>query len=199
MCPVDTWEGEQAVEEIYRLAGAADDEAWLPSRLARVILGRPVRAVANLKPLARLEEHEGRREIVVRRTLPSPIAEWAVGHELGHLVGIRSERMASYVGAAILLRRAPFLRALTEGEPWHVLAERFGTTSTSVVLRAAELTGRPIAVVTPAHVYARGEAAWPDEQTLRQWARHGAPGIRRAVLRDEPRRVVLEADEDETG
>lgn len=96
----------------------------------------------------------------------------------------------------ILLRRGPFLRVLREGEPWHAIAERFGTTSTSVVLRAGELTGRPLAVVTPAHVYARGEARWPDEQTIRRWARHGAPGVRRAVLRDEPKRVVLEGEED---
>lgn len=89
--------------------------------------------------------------------------------------------LASFVGAAILLRRGPFLRALREGEPWHVLAERFGTTSTSVVLRSAELTGRPLAVVTPAHVYARGEARWPDEQTIRRWARHGAPGVRASL------------------
>lgn len=192
---MDPWDGEKAVEEIYRRAGAPDDEAWLASRLARA-LGHPVRTVGNMKALAKLSEGE----ILVRRTLPAAIAEWAVGHELGHLVGVRSERLCNFIGAAVLMRRRPFLAALGEHpDEWELLAELFGTDSTAVVLRAAELTGRPLAVVTPSRVYARGRAEWPDEQTLRAWARNGAPGLRRAVLRDDRRRVVLEGLEDETG
>jgi hypothetical protein len=199
MSIVDPWEGEKAVEEIYLRAGAPDDEAWLPSRLALALLGRPVRSVANLKGLAKLEGEGAEQEIVVRRTLSPEIAEWAVGHELGHLVGVTSERLCNFVGAAILMRRGPFLHALaSRSDDWEGLAVAFGTTSTSVVLRAGELTGRALAVVTPARVYARGLAEWPDEATLRRWARHGGPGVRRAVLRDDPRRVVLEGEE-ETG
>lgn len=197
MSIVDTWDGEKAVEEIYRRAHAPEDEAWLASRLARAILGRPVRGVANLKALAKLTD-DG--EILVRRTLPAPIAEWAVGHELGHVVGVRSERLCNFIGAAVLMRRVPFLVALGEHpDEWELLAEMFGSDSTAVVLRAAELTGRPLAVVTPSRVYARGRAEWPDEQTLRHWARNGAPGLRRAVLRDDRRRVVLEGLEEDVG
>ncbi len=187
---------ELVVEDLYRRAGASDADAWLPSRLARVLLGRPVLTVPNLKAYASLSRVQDRDVIAVRRTLPSAIAEWAIGHELAHWAGVEDEREANYVGAAILLRRRPFLRALyaTEGD-WAELAETFGTTSTSAVLRAGELEGRPLAVVTPARVYARGRAEWPDEGTLRRWARQGGPGVRRAKLRDDPRRVVLEGDE----
>lgn len=191
---------ELVVEDLYRRAGATDGDVWLPSRLARVLLGRPVLTVPNLKAYASLSRVQDRDVIAVRRTLPSAIAEWAIGHELAHWAGVVDEREANYVGAAILLRRRPFLRALyaTEGD-WAELAETFGTTSTSAVLRAGELEGRPLAVVTPARVYARGNAAWPDEGTLRRWARQGRPGVRRAKLRDDPRRVVLEGVEGEAG
>lgn len=190
---------EGLVEDLYDRAGARRDEAWLPSTLAEV-LGVPVDRVANLKALAKLEPDPydpERRLIQVRRTLPPEIAEWAVGHELGHWAGLTDERACNYVGAALLLRRRPFLAALRSGEDWATIAEAFGTTSTSAVLRAGELEGRPLAVVTPGRVYARGVAEWPDEGTIRRWARQGGPGIRRAVLRDDPRRIVIEGLEDE--
>ena len=136
--------------------------------------------------------YDGR--IDVRASLPPEIAQWAVGHELGHVAGLTDERECDYVGAAIQAPRRPFLQALAElGDDWPALGECFGITSTSAVLRAGELTGRALAVVTPRRVYGRGEAFWPDETTLRHWARHGGPGLAKARLRDDLRRVVVEA------
>lgn len=105
----------------------------------------------------------------------------------------------SDVGRGLRKIQAAFDALGEHPDEWELLAELFGTDSTAVVLRAAELTGRPLAVVTPSRVYARGRAEWPDEQTLRAWARNGAPGLRRAVLRDDRRRVVLEGPEEEVG
>jgi hypothetical protein len=39
------------------------------------------------------------------------------------------------------------------------------------------------------------EWVWPDEQTLRQWAKRSGPGLRKVTLGDDRRRVVLEAEE----
>lgn len=54
-----------------------------------------------------------------------------------------------------------------------------------------------MAVVTPQRVYPR-LIHLPDAE-IRKLARHGAPGIVRAKLVDEPRRTVLEARVVETG
>lgn len=198
--PVDTYELEWVVEDLYRRAGAQAGDVWAPSELARRILGREaivlVRGLAPRALLAEVDEPSG-WVVRVRRGLPLPIEEWSIGHELAHLAGVVDERAADYIGAAIQMRRAPFLVAMAEhGEAWHELAERFGTTSTSAALRAAELEQRALAVVTPQRVYARHIHAAPEE--VRALARHGGPGIRRARLEDAPKRIVLEADE-ETG
>lgn len=197
---MDTYELEWVVEDLYRRAGAQPGDVWAPSDLARRILGpEAIVRVRGLAPRAVLVEVDGPGAWVVRvrRGLPPPIEEWSVGHELAHLAGVVDERAADYIGAAIQMRRGPFLAALgAHGEAWHKLAERFGTTSTSAALRAAELEERALAVVTPQRVYARHIHAAPEE--VRALALRGGPGIRRVRLEDAPKRIVLEAD-DETG
>lgn len=194
---MDAYELEGIVEELYARAGAGPLDVWRPTHLAKRLGVRIVR-LRGLPKRGELSRLNGSPIITLRDHLPEAIDEWTTGHELGHFAGLPdgSEREADYVGAAIQLRRRPFLRALHEGADWLTLSERFATTSTSVVLRVGELEGRPLAVVTPARSYGRGDAEWPDDPTLRRWVRHGAPGIVRARLPDDPKRWVLEGMRD---
>jgi hypothetical protein len=190
---VDAYALEGVVEEMYGRADAAPGDVWMPTRLARRLGVRVVR-IRGAVDRGRLSRVNGEPVIGVRAGLPTAIEEWTVGHELGHLFGVVDEAACDYVGAAIPMRRRPFLRALHDlGDAWHLLGERFGATSTSAALRAAELEERALAVVTPKRVYPR-LIHLPDE-AIRRLARHGAPGIVRAKLVDEPRRTVVEARE----
>ena len=81
------------------------------------------------------------------------------------------------------------------GEAPSRLARALETTESLAVLRLGEVTGEPIALVTPARVRLRGTAySWPSEPELRALA--SAPrvaGIRKVRLTDDPRRVVIRA------
>jgi hypothetical protein len=75
------------------------------------------------------------------------------------------------------------------------IAQWFVTTETCAALRFGEVTGEPLALISPRAVVVRGdEWVWPDERELRAIARRRvAPGIRKTRLRDDPRRLVLRA------
>lgn len=190
---MDAYELDGIVEEIYGRAGAGPDDAWTPTKLARALgvqlereVGLPCRGVFLPGPPPTIRTRSG---------LPRAIEEWTRGHELGHMFGIEAwhERECDYVGAALQMRRRPFLRALAQhGDAWHVLARLFGVTSTSAALRAAELEGRALAVVTPQRVYPR--AIYLPDRAIRTLALHGGPGIVRAPLEDDRKRIVLEAE-----
>lgn len=186
---------DRLVEDLYARAHAGPWDVWRPSKLARALLGpTSLVLVPHLRELAQVSMVLGQSVIAVRSRLPAPIREWAIGHELGHWAGLTDETECDYVGAAIQMRRRPFLNAQnSDRDAWLTHASRFCVTTTSAVLRAGETEGRPFVVVTPGRVYARGEAEWPAESTLRMWARRGGgPGVRAAKLPDDPKRVVLE-------
>jgi hypothetical protein len=186
---------EGLVEDLYGRAGASPDDVWSPSKLARK-LGVRVVEVPGMLERGKLSRLGDAPLIAIRARLPLEIGEWTIGHELGHLAGLdaEEERACDYVGAAIQMRRRPFLRALHEHrDAWHELAERFETTSTSAALRAAELEERALAVITPARVYPR--AIYLPDHEIRRIARVGGPGIVRARLVDDRRRIVVEARE----
>src|SRR5690606_3913871 len=85
--------------------------------------------------------------------------------------------------ASVLARRPPRLRDL---------AWLFSTSESLVALRYAEVTRKPLALVTPERVRPRGHHDWPPENELRKLARSGGGDGWRAVrLRDDPRRVAL--------
>ena len=194
----DAYELEGIVEELYGRAGAEPCDAWAPSRLARE-LGVRVFEVPAQRARGVLGNLNGSPIVSVRAGLPRPIREWTIGHELGHLAGLSQdeEREADYVGAAIAMRRRPFLRALAaHGDAWHLLGPLFRATSTSAALRAAELEGRALAVVTPSRVYPR-LIHLPDAE-IRRLARVGGPGLACVALVDDHRRIVLEAREVES-
>lgn len=200
--------GEQL--DLEGIANAAYVEAGLDSsqpsvpRLARALLGadaiqrgpRPLHA-----PAALIRVGESWR-IILARSLPRLCAMFAVGHELGHWLlarhgydGADEERAADHLGAALLAPRRAFLTARRAlGEDLPTLAEAFSMTETGAALRLGEVTGVPLAVVAPMQVRVRGPEGWvwPDEPTLRKWARRPVPGLRKTTLIDDPRRVVLD-------
>lgn len=111
------------------------------------------------------------------------------------------EQLANAIAAGIIIPRRAFRRAIAVyGRDLVELAGAFGTSQTLTALREAEIDRLPRAVVTPETVRVRGpeEWVWPDERTVRAWARRPMPGVRKTVLTDAPRRVVVDA-EDETG
>lgn len=183
------WGIERLVEDVCDRAGLDKFECPNPSEVARK-LGLSVVAVRGLRTLGRT--YDG--VIEVRASLPCEISEWVIGHEIGHTAGLSRERDCDYFGAALQMRRAAFSAAVKAiGLDWEQLAALFGATPASVALRAGELFSVPIAVVTPSGVYARGEAQWPDRDTLRMWARNGAPLIEISRIR---KATIITAKED---
>jgi hypothetical protein len=203
--------GEQL--ELEGIAEAAYAEAKLDAerpgvvRLARALLGpdavqRGPRPVASPAALFRVGDAW---RILIARSLPRAYALFAVGHELGHWLlrrhGVQvddEERAADYLGGALLAPRRAFIAARRAvGDDLAELAEAFSTTETGAALRLGEVIEQPLAVVAPQRVRVRGPESWvwPDESTLRRWARRPAPGLRKVRLTDDPRRVVLDAEQ----
>lgn len=187
---------ETMAEALYRELGARPGDVWPPSEIAER-LGLTVVRSARARARGRFDART--RTITVQANLPAPIEEWTIGHEIGHARGLTNERACDLFGACLQMRRGPFAVAMSEhGEAWHELAERFGVTSTSAALRAAEIDRIPLAVVLPGRgLYMRNIQA--DRDTVRRLARHGGPGIRRAELADDPGRIVVIAATEETG
>jgi Zn-dependent peptidase ImmA (M78 family) len=192
----DQAEIEALAERVYRDVGAAPGDVWLPSRIAEAL---GIEVVRSSAARMRGAYERSTRTITIQSSLTLPIAEWTLGHEIGHDQGLVHERACDLFGACLQMRRGPFLAALHEhGEAWHELAALFTVTSTSAALRAAELQGTPLAVVLPGRgIYSRNIHA--DRETIRRLARTGGPGIRRAPLVDAPDRVVMIAETEETG
>lgn len=200
------FELEHIAEAAYRDVGL-DPERPHPTRLARALLGvdavlRGPRPVATPAALVRVGESW---RIVIGRSLPPLYALFAVAHELGHWLLRRhglddtDEAAADYLGAALVAPRPAFRAAWrTKGCELAQLAEALHMTETGAALRLGEVLRVPLAVVAPHRVRVRGPEAWiwPAEPTLRGWARRPAPGLRRVRLTDDPRRVVLEAEDD---
>jgi hypothetical protein len=153
---------------------------------------------------AKIHTVNHRPTICVRAKLGKESLRWAILHELAewHLqrVGYRGEDVelvAEALTAALVVPRRDYQKALrTHGERWEQLAIDFSTTQTCVALRHGEVTDEPLAVIAPATVRVRGrEWTWPEERAIRLLARAERPGLRRAKLTDDPRRVVLVADD----
>lgn len=177
-------------------------------RLARLRFGPGAieRGTSLVGVPAKLFVVNGRKRVAVSRRLAIEYQQHAVGHELGHdlfdEIGYREddlERMCDLFGAAVMAP-IPAVRAMLRafGRDHAAIAEEVCSTQTWAALRIAETLGMTRAIITPQRVYARGpeEFVWGSEHDLRRMARSSArPGIVRAKLTDDPRRVVIDVEE----
>jgi hypothetical protein len=117
-------------------------------------------------------------------------------HALGHRavtyagVEIQDERLVIAVAARLTVPTLAFRRGLRHGLGRHSLAQEFGVNETCAALRYGEVTGEPVAVVTPRWIYAAGEWPWPAASVLRRMVRERHKSIRTERMRD-PRRVLV--------
>lgn len=199
---------EGIAEAILREGRQEDDDAPRLAPLVTSLLGAGAveYAPTSLPGDAALVRVHDTWRIYVKRKLPIERRAFAIAHEIAewwlrvreNYDGEDVEHAANYVGAAIMAPRRAFARSLrAHGHDFAELAADFRTTETHIALREAELAHIPRAVVSPALVRVRGPESWiwPDEATVRRWARAGAPGITKVRLSDDPRRVVLDAEE----
>lgn len=185
--------------------GESGEEAPDLRALVRAHLGADAIEYSNaVRGHGALVRIETTWRIYVRQRLPIELRAFVIAHELAEwwlalrerYQGEDVEHCANYLAAAVLTPRRAFRAALVafDGD-WRELSDEFRITQTHAALREGEVTGRPIAVVTPHLVRARGRAEWPDEGRLREVARRGAPGLSRVRLTDDRRRVALIGDE----
>lgn len=189
----------------YERAGIDPAKPVSPLRVARKLLGDDaiVRPPSMLGPPAALIAIDGERRIAVKRSVPIEYARFFVGHELGHLVleregyvGDDVEVCCDYFAAALIAPRpAVFGLQRAFGFDLPEIARAAGSTQTWAALRCAEVLRLPLAVIA-ATVRVRGpeEWIWPEEETLRRWARRPPSGLAKTTLTDDRRRVVLVAD-----
>lgn len=208
MREVQQLELEGIAEAILREGGQETDEAPRLLRLVTAHLGddaieyTPIRLPGDG---ALIRIYDAWRIYIRRRLTPErrafviahELAEWWLKVRVGYQ-GEDVEAAANYVAAAVLAPRHAFRLAVEDlGSDFPRLAEAFRVTETHAALREAELARLPRAVVSPALVRVRGpeEWVWPAESVVRRWARGAAPGLRKTRLTDDPRRVVLDADD----
>ena len=192
MASVYEWEGV-----VGWLLDHASGDGWAIARALDV----DVYAVRGMRQAACTGVADGRDVVGYRASLPRPYANHGIVHELGHIfmkqLGVDdSEEGADYIAAGVLMPAVDFRARLREvGEDPTQLALPFCVTETSAALRIGEVTGAPIAVVAPLNVRVRGpeEWVWGPDQVVRQLSRTGGPGIVKAKLRDDSRRVWLRA------
>lgn len=204
---MDASEVEALAVDFYRRLKLEPERTVDTFRLARLLLGPEAieRGAALVGEPARLFSLRGQRRIAISRKLPVEYAQFYVGHELGHIVcdelGYRDEdveRVCDAFGAAVMAPM-PAVRAMLRafGRDHEAIAEEVCATQTWAALRIAECLGIPRAVLTPTRIYARGPEGfvWGPESEVRKLSRGELPGVRKAKLTDDPRRMVIDVDE----
>lgn len=187
---------------LYERAGFDVEVAANPIALCEALLGAGcVEALhASSLPGDGMLTFDGEHwTIVVRAKLSGYRLRFVVLHELAHWVlgPGATEDECDALAAALLVPRLVFLDALKEcGQDLASLARRLNVTESFAALRLGEVTGEPVALITPTRVRVRGEDwGWPHEEALRQAALLVGPGLRKVPITDEYKRVVLRAGE----
>jgi hypothetical protein len=200
---IDPEDLEGEAEAAYRAAGLDIADSVEPIWLARQLLGGD--AVVGVHSLMQpgggcLVRVHGKPRIYFRSRLPQQRRDFVIAHELAHhLLGERAgdehetETACDALGAMLIAPRRAFQEALRwYGERFPALAEHFASTESLVALRFGEVTRVPLALVAPRSVRVRGERCeWPNEATLRSKSLQLKPTLRKATLRDDPKRFAL--------
>lgn len=200
-------EVEGLATEFYRRLKLSPESPVDTFRLARLLLGPDAieRGTSIVGAAAKLFTVNGKRRIAISRKVSVEYAQFFVGHELGHIVldelGYRDddvETVCDQFGAAVMAP-IPSVRAMLRafGRDHEAIAEEVCSTQTWAALRISEALGIPRAVITPKRIYARGPEAfvWGSEDELRKLARVDRPGVARARLTDDPKRVVIDVED----
>jgi hypothetical protein len=194
---------EGSADSLLRGAGYETDAIVPMMALAKRALGASNVRVVPARSLPRdavLAMVDGARQLFLRSGADPIRLRFAAGHELGHwALGVDSscqanEDLCDAFAACLVAPRRAFQLALRDvGDRYHQLADHFLATESLVALRYGEVTGTPLALVAPLRVRVRGdEFTWPEETKLRVLARAlRAPGLRKATLRDDRRRVAM--------
>lgn len=198
-----SWDGAEAegvARWLYDRAGADLDDPPDPLDLADA-LGVNVEYARGdtIGQDGTLSRIDGRWTVQLSRSAPVERARFALGHELGEWACRRRiepeiEALCDAISAAVLLPRPALLAALRHfGDDLPALARAFRVTETCAALRVGEVTGRPMLLVSPGLVRARGEAyGWPTDSEVRRQMRSGElPGLRSCRLGDDRRRTWL--------
>lgn len=189
---------EAAAETLYRAAGFSIREQAPPLALAERLLGdgsvrtAPADAMASRGALVRLG---GVWRIYLNAACDVRRKRFVLLHEVAHwALPDASEEQCDRLAGALLMPRALFLRGAACRKP-AALADCFGASESCAWLRFGEATDKPLALISPTAVRTRGAAfSWPSDHAIRDLAGGGrTPGLRRAVLRDDPKRSVLRA------
>lgn len=209
---LDSTEVEGLAVQFYRRLGFDPETPIDTFRLARKLLGPSAieHGTAIIGTPAKVFTVRGQRRIAVNRRLSVPYAQFYVGHELGHIVldeiGYREndvEQVCDQFGAAVMAPIPAVARMLRAfGRDHEAIADEIGSTQTWAALRIAEYLRIPRAIITPQRLYTRGpeEFVWCPEGELRRLASgKSTPGVTKAKLTDDPRRIVLDVEDLETG
>ncbi len=153
-------------------------------------------------------EVDGNR-ILVRSGLPLDQEAFVVAHELAEwhcgrchyrFGGIaEKENYCNSIAAALLAPWQAFRAAARAyGARFNLLSCEFGVSQTCAALRFGEVTGTPVALVTPKQIRVRGyEFGWPRSETgMRVLASidNVKAGLHRTKLTDGNKRVALVAN-----
>lgn len=170
-------------------------------RRARLDLGEvvPLRAVARALGLVLVV---ARSKAVCGASLPGVIVYdgtvRTLAHELAHhacthagLPAPHDERFVAAVGACLTVPAVAFRRAMRANNSTSHLALAFAVRETCVALRIGEVTGAPVAIVTPTRIYARGEWDWPAEDVLRRMVRSKSSRLSIRRLGGDQKRLIV--------
>lgn len=192
---MSTGDFDAAAKTLYRAAGFSSDEQAPMLTLAERLLGD---GAIRTTPRGVLSTHGAIARvgtswrIYLAGDCPEARRRFVLAHELSHwaLGPAATEAECDRLAGALVLPRAAFLRCARRG-PTLATAKRFGVDCSCAWLRYGEVTGCPLALVTPTSIRLRGAAySWPSEPRLRDL---NVPGVRKCALRDDPRRAVLRA------
>ncbi len=193
---------ESEAEAILVDEGFPLDEPPDVEKLAWCALGAQNVVEARGLPVpGRFLPDSGRLEL--RPGLTRKARRWLLAHELSERHLLRRsyapdeiEQLADAVAAALIAPKQAVRTALRSfGRHLPNLALVLGTTQSIAALRLGEVTGSPLALVTPRHVHVRGEEfGWPSERAVRALASGAVPEeLVRLEVTDAARRCVLRA------